>query len=196
MEGFLAKRGKRIGSRVKRYMRLQGAFLTNHHAPHEPPTWRVDISDASISCNTAKNRIVLHLYGNRLDLFADSSADCDLWFHALSAVVRDKAAAVAAAKENRQPNANANRPPLVTLDSDGIMAQNNAAARRAASRTSDLGVNFKVVKPNSSLSAATVRSTASSDEPHESTQPLAVNGHVYEETPASMIFKQFNFPPQ
>lgn len=185
-----------MGSRVKRYMRLDGPFLSNHHTPNEPPTWRVNIKDAHISCNTKKNRITIDLYGNKLELYADTSHDCDLWYDALSASKAKATLSKTSAshphdKENSHPSNQATDPRLINMhSSDMPVAENNRSSKRA----SDLGKNFKVIKPQPSNNAAVPQSSAASDDPYEGQQPLAVHGQVYEETPASMIFKQFNFP--
>lgn len=185
-----------MGSRVKRYMRLDAAFLSNHHTPNEPPTWRVNIKDAHISCNTKKNRITIDLYGNKLELYADTSHDCDLWYDALTASkakanLSNPSSSHANGKENNQPSNQTHDPRLINMQScDMPDPENNRSSKRA----SDLGKNFKVVKPQPSNNNVLAQSSAASDDPYDGQQPLAVNGQVYEETPASMIFKQFNFP--
>lgn len=178
MEGYLGKRGKRIGSRVKRYMVLQGELLSNHHTPADAPTWTVNVKDSMITCNMKRNRIVLELFNNKLELFADNNRDCERWYEALTNA--KSKADIAQGKENSAGDKVENIR-IVSLASNSY--EGSDTRQRA-----DLGKNFKVVKPTQSM-----RSN-NSDDIFEGNEPLAVQGQIYEETPASMIFKQFNFP--
>lgn len=177
-----------MGSRVRRFMRLQGPLLSNHHAVNVPPTWRVNIKDATITCNTKRNRIILELYANKLELFAESSSECTQWYEALTnAKSRATLSATAnTGKENESARTSSEGDPakLISLASE--------PSDQVDKRVSNLGKGFKVVKPQVRRSQAA--SSASSDECYEGDQPLVVQGQLYEETPASMIFKQFNFP--
>lgn len=186
MEGYLGKKGKRMGSRVKRYMRLDGALLSNHHDPGKPPTWRVNVREATISTNSKRHRISIELFNNKLELYADSAAECGRWYEALCVAKSIAVAAKNEDKENKENNvADGNENVNMDSTTDGSIEHKESKVLE------ELGKNFKVVKP-----AAQARSSESSgsDEVYEGVQRLVVQGQTYEETPASMIFKQFNFP--
>ena len=189
MEGYLGKRGKRIGSRVKRYMRLDGPLLSNHHTPSEPPTWTVNIKHAKITCNLKRNRIVLELFNNKLDLFADTLSQCEQWYDALT-VARSQANLE---KGNHEKSGDSDyRARFQPSIQDNVNVTTvSGFTKEEERRQADLG-KFKVVKPSRSTATGSMRSN-DSDEFHTGDQ-LEVNGQAYEETPASMIFKQFNFP--
>lgn len=191
MEGYLGKKGKRMGSRVKRYMRLEGALLSNRHHRGTKPSWQVNIKHATISINSKKHRISLELYNNKLELYADSSDECERWYQALC---NAKSTALAADMEGRENgNAEPNENRIINMNSCTIDSsiEQKEGPDKEAKECVDLGKNFKVVKP---LIPTRAGASSDSDEAYEGDQPLVVQGQAYEETPASMIFKQFNFP--
>lgn len=180
MEGYLGKKGKRMGSRVKRFMRLEGVVLSNHQDVDSPPSWKVNIKDAVISCNAKRAKLVIELFNNKLELYADTSKECLEWYDALKTA-------------KRKSNAEGNKENIST----NMQRRSNSGGEALAMKCSNtLGDKFKVVKPTSKY----VGSDDSSDESCENNVPrptiLTENGQsqAYEETPASMIFKQFTFP--
>lgn len=196
MEGYLGKRGKRMGSRVKRYMRLEGAILSNHHTANESPTWRVDIKDAIITCNTKRNRIIVELFSNKLELFAESSRECEQWYTALTKAQHKQPPIAPSPTTTEQTSTVENNSPLPQTPQPQEQFKlaaipSNSLQDKDANQRTQLGKNFKVVKPQSTLRSDI--SSAASDDAYDGDQ-LIVQGQVYEETPASMIFKQFNFP--
>lgn len=194
MEGYLGKKGKRMGSRVKRYMRLDGAILSNHHAAGAPPSWRVNIKDAEIGHNPKRHKVVIDLYNNKLELFAETSRECLQWYEALrnakkNAALHEGPGGGSGARDvlhagslEKSDHMSVSRTMSESVD-DRDDSKNRARAQ--------IGKNFKVVKPPSrNVSSA---ESSGSDEAYEGAA-LVVQGQVYEETPASMIFKQFTFP--
>eukprot|EP00177_Eucheuma_denticulatum_P001628 GFKZ01002926.1.p2 GENE.GFKZ01002926.1~~GFKZ01002926.1.p2 ORF type:complete len:201 (+),score=32.36 GFKZ01002926.1:1443-2045(+) len=190
MEGYLGKKGKRMGSRVKRYMRLQGAVLSNHQDAGSIPSWRVNLKDAIISCNAKRCKIVIELFSNRLALYADTSRECLEWYDALrTAKRRANLTEAADEKENKDGN-------IVDAEQFASVTSDSLEKKEDKMRV-DLGKNFKVVKPASRCAPSTDSSDGSEegqDDRGVTQSPSLVPGQVYEETPASMIFKQFVFP--
>lgn len=189
MEGYLGKKGKRMGSRVKRYMRLDGAVLSNHHAAGAPPSWRVNVKDATISYNPKRHKVVIELYNNKLELYADSTRECSQWYEALRNAKKN--ATLAAGDGNEEDgdgNENIDNINMSRTMSESVTDREDAARKARA----QLGKNFKVVKPASRYTRSS--HSSGSDDAYEGEGPLVVQGQVYEETPASMIFKQFTFP--
>lgn len=190
MEGYLGKKGKRMGSRVKRYMRLEGALLSNHHNPGTSPSWRVNVKDAIISINAKRHRISIELFNNKLELYAESFAECDRWYKALC-----RAKSTACKDDSNLEGKENENDENITINmhsTTGSSLEQKAKLGHKESKVfADLGKNFKVVKP---VVAARNAVSSDSDEVYDGDQPLVVQGQAYEETPASMIFKQFNFP--
>lgn len=183
-----------MGSRVKRYMRLDGAVLSNHHAAGAPPSWRVNVKDAKISFNPKRHKVVIELYNNKLELYTDSARQCSQWYEALRNAKKN--ANLSATGENKE-NREARDGNIENVDNINMSASMSALVEEsedvAMKARADLGKNFKVVKPASRYAPST-DSSDGSDEAYEGEAPLVVQGQVYEETPASMIFKQFTFP--
>lgn len=194
MEGYLGKKGKRMGSRVKRYMRLDGAVLSNHHSAGAPPSWRVNVKDASISSNPKRHKVVIELYNNKLELYTDSTRECTQWYEALRNA--KKKAHLSARGEDKE-NGEARDGNIVNADIFDLSKTMSGAVEDregvAVKARAELGKNFKVVKPPSRYTQS-ADSSDGSDEAYEGEGRLVVQGQVYEETPASMIFKQFTFP--
>lgn len=229
------KRGKRSGSRVRRYMRLKDTQLSNHHVKDGEPTWSIDISEASVTCNARRKRIVIEIHHERLDLFLESSRDCDLWYEALSNAKP--------ASQLQSPRSAPARVPIsppnehIKTYTKGFKVVQPAAHVNYNNKSND-GAFDSINKSgftevNNVLCGANIKSSTNStltsegeeklegqdeggieeyvddydeDEADEMDQELRLDengsgeksypqGEVqYEETPASMIFKQFNFP--
>lgn len=187
MQGYVTKRGKRIGSRVKRYMRLYGPILSNHHTDKDDPTWTVNISDAIITCSTKKNRVTIELFRNKLEIFTDTPEECETWYEALM-------------NEKCKASLGLIRSP--TGDNSGVTKLNNVkivgmASNELALKRNEFSRGFKVIGDEGVENVVKKQSSSLDDSDDDALPPgdtLIVNGQPYEETPASMIFKQFNSP--
>lgn len=194
MEGYLSKKGKWIGSRVKRYMKLDGTILSNHHSPEAPATWQVSMKDASFTSSPKRKKVVIELYNARMELYCDTKAEVEEWMKAF-AKARKSLQCKDSVKKNLSTSANSE-----ALQSD------LAIVTEEKSRPIDtLSMSFKVVKPvmrkvdSDQIESDDDEEKDTDDNPNDdekNRQPR--NGpRIYEETPNSMIFKQFAFhPPQ
>lgn len=190
MEGYLGKRGKRMGSRVKRFMRLEGAVLSNHQDETSPPSWRINLKDAAITCNAKRSKIVIEVYSNKLELYADTSRECLEWYDALRNAKMKANVKEHKEKENAHSNENHD---LIT---PYVSSTSESLEDREEKTRAQLSRNFKVVKPVSRHSHILDSSDGSDhlEDDSKDEKPLQGSGLAYEETPASMIFKQFTFP--
>lgn len=193
MEGQLTKKGRRIGSRVKRYMKLEGTTLSNHHGKDEPATWQVSIKDATVTANPKRKKLIIELYNAKMELYCDTKQECEQWVTSLSHARQLLKEKEEADKENAGGAANA---AADAAAAKGAEKSVSADSEEGKPRTVNaLSKSFKVVKP----AVRQVESGGSSDEGFvdegddgEEHQPR--NGpRIYEETPNSMIFKQFAF---
>lgn len=190
MQGYLGKKGKRMGSRVKRFMRLEDAFLSNHQDENSHPSWRINLKDAVITCNAKRSKIVIEVYNNKLELYADTSRECLEWYNALRNAKRKANKPEFEQKENVQDSDNCD--PLTPHES----STSESLEDREQKVRAQLSRNFKVVKPVSHH-PNTLDFSDSSDhlqEDNRDEKQLPGQENAYEETPASMIFKQFTFP--
>lgn len=207
MEGFLSKKGKRMGSRVKRYMKLDGYTLSNHHSPDEPATWQVSIKDASVSANPKRKKLNIELYNAKMELYCDTKKECEDWIEALA-----KARKEMMARSQEDDKENATAPTGNTQPGPPVKAERKERPAPAArlgkpeatsgdlpKAMDQLNKSFKVVRPPIRVVESIDTDSESSDDdefPGDNTdeehQPK--NGpRIEEETPNSMIFKQFNF---
>lgn len=190
MEGYLGKKGKRMGSRVKRFMRLEGAVLSNHQDEDSLPSWRINLKDAAIACNAKRSKIAIEVYNNKLELYADTSRECLEWYDALRNAKRKANAHESGEKENVHDSEN--HGPLTAY----VSSTSESLEDREEKARAQLGRNFKVVKPASRNSNVLDFSDSSDhmDDDNRDEKQMPGQLHAYEETPASMIFKQFTFP--
>lgn len=243
MEGYVSKRGKRSGSRVRRYMRLQHCQLSNHHAKDAQATWTIDVRDGVITANSRRHRIAIEMHTQRLNLYVDSSHECDLWYEALT---NAKSRALLLAHHDDRDHGVSddgggavevenNKPVVVVVckkgdgthdepeehlqklfkgfkvvvppsegdddgdDDDGVKAVTHVSHVRQAQQIGHGGGAEREVDAWDDQTCS-----CSSDNDHEegglrSGGMRAADMHhgadmVYEETPVSMIFKEFNFP--
>lgn len=188
----MSKKGKWIGSRVKRYMKLDGTILSNHHSPEASATWQVSIKDASFSSSPKRKKLVIELYDARMELYCDTKAEVENWMEAF-AQARKSLQNREEGKENLDTSANSK-----ALQDD----LNNDADDRTIPIDA-LSMSFKVIKPvvrkfdseeNESDDDGAYDPDDNPKDDENDHQPL--NGpRIYEETPNSMIFKQFAFNP-
>jgi hypothetical protein len=202
MEGFLSKKGKRIGSRVKRYMKLDGTTLSNHHSPDAPATWQVSIKDASVTANPKRKKLIIELYNAKMELYCDTRQECEQWVESLATARKALKESEEADKEN---NVAAEQVAAAKKAADNAAVAAVAATAAAqevsgpkARAIDTLSKSFKVVKPVvrhiESEDGSTDEEFADNAEDEAAPQPR--NGpRIYEETPNSMIFKQFVFNP-
>ncbi|GAB0498442.1 hypothetical protein MMPV_009786 [Pyropia vietnamensis] len=85
MGGWLVKEGS-FRRRYRRYVRLKGTILSNHHSEASPATWEVNVSDVGVSAGTRTGELVLTLPDRRVSFFADSPEEAAAWTRALTAV--------------------------------------------------------------------------------------------------------------
>jgi PH domain len=242
IEGYLSKKGKRIGSRVKRYMKLEGHVLSNHHSPEDPPTWQISVQDATITAFPRKKKFVLELYNAKMELFCDSKEDCDRWLVAISSAkgIPHKSDGASNDHEDKENKG------VIGQSLSGAPQASNGPSNRADNKTAvdedptgkkkaldNLSKSFKVVKPppksndqvagesrpldavdgktyktvrtgrKSTLDIEEARSMDSevddefaadaNVEEEEAHQPKNGKGRIYDDTPNSLIFKQFAF---
>jgi hypothetical protein len=212
MEGYLSKKGKRMGSRVKRYMKLDGETLSNHHSPEEPSTWQVSIKDATVTSNPRRKKLVLDLYNTKMELYTDTQRECEQWVVALT---KSRKAAMGSSS-TLSPTS-----PVAVADTarsmrDGTEEDTTSGAKKGVDAGAELAPmdkkrvhdqlnkSFKVVKPAVRVvesesdsdgeyddgSGASSGGSASGDnakgDEKASRQPSRKN-RVYEETPNSMV---------
>lgn len=193
MEGYLSKKGKRIGSRVKRYMKLEGTTLSNHHSPDVPATWQVSIKDATVTANPRRKKLIIELYQAKMELYCDTRRECEQWVECLGQARKLLNEKEDGDKENEGAAANdaADRE-----EAEAARPDESAAAEASKNNAvNNLSKSFKVVKPAvRQVSSDGGESDEGFDEDEAEHQPR--NGpRIYEETPNSMIFKQFAFNP-
>lgn len=85
MGGWLVKEGS-FRRRYRRYVRLKGTILSNHHSEASPATWEVNVSDVGVAAGTRTGELVLTLPDRRVSFFADSPEEAAAWTRALTAV--------------------------------------------------------------------------------------------------------------
>lgn len=217
MEGYVTKRGKRSGSRVRRYMCLTNTQLSNHHVKDAPPTWAIDISEAIITCNSRRKRITIEIHNERLDIYLDSPKECDSWYEALNDAksMHKLKVSMAFQRPARIPISPQERSEeqLKQYTKGFKVVQNGAFESINKSGFTEIG---NVLSPPSAASDVKGSESRKEEERKCSTstdddeddledEELEIDGDAeskgypqgqisYEETPASMIFKQFNFP--
>lgn len=196
---MLAKKGRRYGSRVRRYMRLKGSVLSNHRAKDEPATWSVSLQEATVSGNPRKKKIVLELYDIALELYTETRDDCSKWLEALGAACRGQV--VETLKQTDSDKLNSSRPGShrqVTIAQEHNTSQEQSKAKDRL--ISALNRSFKVVKPQTTVADEDedddneAYEGAFPDAEQRGPQPQNAAGAIYEESPTSIIFKQFKFP--
>jgi serine/threonine protein kinase len=85
VEGWLVKRGKRLGSRVERYLRLDGSTLTNSRGPAARVTWSVNVRGCKVLSGPGRE-IVFKVGKSFSSFFAPNDAQHLMWVEALQAV--------------------------------------------------------------------------------------------------------------
>lgn len=196
MEGYLSKKGKRIGSRVKRYMKLEGTTLSNHHSPDVPATWQVSIKDATVTANPRRKKLIIELYQAKMELYCDTRQECEKWVECLGQARKLLKEKEDGDKENKGAAAN-NATDLGEAQAAAAQPDEDSSAEASKSRTvNNLSKSFKVVKPAvRQVSSDGGDSDEGFDEDDDDEHQPKNGPRIYEETPNSMIFKQFAFNP-
>lgn len=82
-DGWLLKEGRVLRSRTRRFLRLKGTILSNHHTPSSPASWEVSVISCPVTSGPREHELVLALPTRRLSFFAETTADYDAWVVAL-----------------------------------------------------------------------------------------------------------------
>lgn len=82
-DGWLLKEGRVLRSRTRRYLRLKGTILSNHHSPSSPASWEVSVISCPVTSGPREHELVLALPTRRLSFFAETTADYEAWVVAL-----------------------------------------------------------------------------------------------------------------
>ena len=83
--GWLSKRGKRLGTRVERFVTLRGCILANARAEGARPSWAINVRGAKVYGGDARE-IVIQLQKNAVSFYAPSDDAHERWLKALQAV--------------------------------------------------------------------------------------------------------------
>lgn len=188
----MSKKGKFMGSRVKRYMKLHGTTLSNHHNAESEATWQISIMDAVISSNAQKKKLIIELYNAKMDLYCDSRKECERWIDALTKA-KSSAKSGKSGLEREKERSGAKLPTGDSKDGKEKAVDSSPGAKQSSETFKR---SFKVIQPaakqkstDSSSSGDSEFSDKDNDDEHQPKNGLK----TYEETPNSMIFKQFNF---
>lgn len=82
-DGWLLKEGKVLRTRTRRFLRLKGTVLSNHHTPSSPASWEVSVISCPVTSGPREHELVLALPTRRLSFFAETPADYEAWVVAL-----------------------------------------------------------------------------------------------------------------
>lgn len=85
VSGWLVKRGKRLGSKVERYLELNGSTLTNARSERGRPTWAVNVRGCKV-LSGPNREIVFKVNKNFSSFFAPNDHQHHMWVEALQAV--------------------------------------------------------------------------------------------------------------
>lgn len=87
LSGWVSKPGRRVAAKShRRFLELADGVLRNRRDPDSPPTWQVEMVDASVSAGPGERELTLHVEGGRTTvLIADTVASRRSWLGALSA---------------------------------------------------------------------------------------------------------------
>lgn len=83
VDGWLLKEGKFFKSRYKRYLKLRGSVLSNHHSEESPATWEVNVIDCPVGLGSRKNELIISLPQRKVSFFAQSETEFKEWSGAL-----------------------------------------------------------------------------------------------------------------
>ncbi|KAA8494374.1 putative myosin light chain kinase [Porphyridium purpureum] len=82
-QGWLYKEGRVLRSKHRRFLRLKGTILSNHHAENAPATWEVSVLDCPVRAGAKHNELVIQLPSRRVSLFAENDREFNRWVQAL-----------------------------------------------------------------------------------------------------------------
>lgn len=83
MSGWLDKEGKYFKTRYRRYLKLKGSILSNHHNEESPATWEVNVCDCAVSDGNRTHELIISLPQRKVSFFAPSRDDYSKWARAL-----------------------------------------------------------------------------------------------------------------
>lgn len=83
--GWLAKRGKRLGSRIERFFQLNGSILSNSRSETSRPTWSVNVRGSKVLAGPGRE-IIFKVNKTFTSFYAPTDELHDKWIKALQAV--------------------------------------------------------------------------------------------------------------
>ncbi|OSX74149.1 hypothetical protein BU14_0306s0027 [Porphyra umbilicalis] len=84
MDGWLFKEGKSfLRSRTRRYFRLKGTVLSNHHSPGSPASWEASVISCPVTAGAREHELVVALPTRQMSFFAETATDFAAWVDAL-----------------------------------------------------------------------------------------------------------------
>jgi len=87
LSGWVSKPGRRVAAKShRRFLELVDGVLRNRRDPESPPTWELELVDATVSPGPGDRELTLAVAGGRTTvLIADSTASRRAWHGALTA---------------------------------------------------------------------------------------------------------------
>lgn len=85
VSGWLVKRGKRLGSKVERFLELNGSTLTNSRSERGRPTWAVNVRGCKV-LSGPNREIVFKVNKNFSSFYAPDDQQHHMWVEALQSV--------------------------------------------------------------------------------------------------------------
>jgi len=83
MSGWVYKEGKFLRSKVRRFLKLRGSMLSNHHSDNSPASWEVSVLECPVCAGSRANELVIHLPGRKTSFFAANEREYSRWMEAL-----------------------------------------------------------------------------------------------------------------
>lgn len=84
MDGWLFKEGRSfLRSRTRRFLRLKGTVLSNHHSPGSPASWEASVISCPVTAGAREHELVVALPNRQLSFFAETATDFAAWVDAL-----------------------------------------------------------------------------------------------------------------
>lgn len=81
--GWLAKEGKRLKGKAKRYLVLEGSILSHHVKENTPPTWELNVDDIKVTLGERHLEFSISSGGRSVAFFTENEDDLVGWVKAL-----------------------------------------------------------------------------------------------------------------